>query len=188
MELRDRFIAVTTRFKDARGDFRNTAVAMIEALGPNNAPLPIVVATRSAIWIAPRDLEFGLEFDSGYGPFQVELDIDNAATRGAEWSRAQGGVIAFARGKNEYLPVAPCEVYPEVRRLWLGWIDRLLEAGVDGVDIRVSAHGTLTDESEAYGYNTPVLEEYARGGGAGLPMPRRLRSCAASTTPASCAR
>ena len=80
-------------------------------------------------------------------------------------------------------------MYPEVRRLWLGWIDRLLEAGVDRINIRVSAHGTLTNDSEAYGYNAPVLEEYARGGGSGTPkLPRRLRSCAASTTPASCAR
>ena len=104
MELRDRFIAVTTQFKDARGDFRNTAVAMIEALGPNRAPLPIVVATRSAIWIAPRDLEFGLEFDSGYGPFQVGLDIDNAATRGAEWSRAQGGSDCVRPGQERVPP------------------------------------------------------------------------------------
>jgi hypothetical protein len=136
---------------------------MIEVFGPGPAALPIVVATRSAIWIAPRSFRtHGLEFDSGYGPFQVDLDVDNDSLRGAEWSLARGGCIAFARGKNDYLPVAPCEAYPEVRRLWLGWVDRLLDAGVDGLDLRVSAHGTLTDEPEAYGWNEPVVEEYRR--------------------------
>ena len=171
LALQDRFVAVTTSLGGETGDFRNTAVAMIEALGPDGAPLPVVVASRSAIWVTPRDFRTGgLEFDSGYGPFLIDLDIDNAAPRGAEWSRALGGVIAFARGKNEYLPVAPCEVYPEVQRFWLGWIDRLLDAAVDGIDLRVSAHGTLTDEPAAYGFNAPILEEYARlHPGAGPP-------------------
>ena len=44
--------------------------------------------------------------------------------------------------------------------MWLGWIDRLLAANVDGIDLRISAHGTLTDEPLAYGFNEPVVEEY----------------------------
>jgi len=163
LRLTERFVAVTTKLGGARGDFRNTAGAMIEVYGHGPDPLPIVVATRSAIWISPRSFRsHGLEFDSGYGPFQVDLDVDNESTRGAEWSLARGGCIAFARGKNDHLPVAPCEVYPEVRRLWRGWVDRLLDAGVDGIDLRVSAHGTLTDEPEAYGFNEPIVEEYRR--------------------------
>jgi hypothetical protein len=167
LALTDRFVAVTTDLPGPRGDFRNTALAMIEVFGDGPEPLPIVVATLSAIWTTPRSFrDGGLEFDSGYGPFLVELDVNNEPARGVEWSRAQGGCIAFSRGKNEYLAVAPCEVYPEVQRLWLGWVDRLLAAGVDGIDLRVSAHGTLTDEPHAYGWNEPVAAEYRRLHGA----------------------
>ena len=163
LHLTDPYILITTNFKDEKGDFRNTALGMLEAYGPGPEPLPIVVATRSAIVRdSPRDFRScGLAFDSGLGPLQVDLDVDNASTKeGHWWTRfVSGGAIAFAKGKNEYL-VAACEAYPEVRKLWSGWVDRLIEAGVDGIDLRVSAHGTYTDEPHAYGFNEPVLEEY----------------------------
>jgi hypothetical protein len=163
LNLNERYTLITTNFRDEKGDFQNTALGMLEVYGPGPEPLPIVVANRSAIWDTPRSfLTGGLEFDSGYGPFQVQLDIDNNSRGGSDWWRPQGGCIAFARGKNEYLPCAPCEVYPEVTKLWMGWIDRLIESGVDGVDLRISSHGTLTDEPFEYGFNDPIIEEYSR--------------------------
>ena len=66
----------------------------------------------------------------------------------------------FSQGKNETLACTPCEADPQVQKLWLGWIDRLIEAGVDGVDIRISAHGSLTDEPWDYGFNPSIAEEY----------------------------
>jgi hypothetical protein len=50
----------------------------------------------------------------------------------------------------------------------------MLDAGVDGVDLRVSAHGCLTDEPEAYGWNPPVLEAYVERHGAGSVDLRKL--------------
>ena len=169
LHLTDRYILITTDFKDEKGDFRNTALGMLEVYGPGPEPLPIVVATRGAIVRdSPRDFRScGLAFDCGLGPLQVDLDVDNTVTKeGPWWTRfVSGGAVAFARGKNEYL-VASCEVYPEVRKLWSGWVDRLIEAGVDGIDLRVSAHGTYTDEPHAYGFNEPILEEYRQRFGA----------------------
>ena len=163
LHLTDPYILITTNFKDEKGDFRNTALGMLEVYGPGPEPLPIVVATRSAIVRdSPRDFRSsGLAFDSGLGPLEVDLDVDNASNKeGPWWTRfVSGGAIAFAKGKNEYL-VAACEVYPEVRQLWSVWVDRLIEAGVDGIDLRISAHGTYTDEPHSYGFNEPVLTEY----------------------------
>lgn len=171
----DEFILVTTDFEDEEGDFRNTAMAMVEAYGTEPDPLPIVVATRSAIWIRPRDFrEGGLEFDSGLGPYQVDLDVNNASTEGTMFGIVKkskwnwGGCIAFARGKNDHLPCTPCEVYPEVQKLWMGWVDRLIDAGVDGVDLRISAHGSLANDAYEYGFNEPILEEYQKRFGADL--------------------
>ncbi|MDP6064492.1 MAG: hypothetical protein QGI49_06840 [SAR202 cluster bacterium] len=169
LDLSDRFIAVTTGLK-GQGDFVNTAVGMVEAYGLGPEPMPVVVATRGAIWGRPRDFrEYGLDFDCGLGTYQVPFDDQNdAGDDSSRWSSMlTGGLIAFARGKNEYLACTPCEVYPEVRRLWSGWVQSLIDAGVDGIDVRISAHGGLTDESAEYGYNPPIVEEFTERYGVG---------------------
>ena len=163
LDLPEKFILVTTNLRDGAPDFVNTPVGMIEAYGDGPDPLPIVVAARSVTWISPRDFRtYGLDFDGGLGTLQVPLDEDNTTrTESGEWSSHQsGGVIAFARGKNDYAPSMPCVVYPEVRKLWAGWIDRMLDTDVDGIDLRVSSHGNLVDEPWEYGFNEPVLDEY----------------------------
>ena len=157
LALTDKYILVTTNFKDGRGDFQNTALGMLEVSGESPVPLPVVMATGKGFGPSQRDFRtHGLEFDCGLGHHRVALDEDNASPSGTGDS---AGVIAFARGKNEYLPSAPCEVYPEVRRLWSGWVGRLLDAGVDGIDLRLSAHGSLTDEPNEYGFNEPVIDQ-----------------------------
>ena len=64
-----------------------------------------------------------------------------------------GGCIALARGKNDYLAATPCECDPDVRQLWQNWVDQILRTGADGIDLRISAHGSLTDEPFNYGMN-----------------------------------
>jgi hypothetical protein len=158
--LDDPFVLLTTTFREGPSDFRNSAIAMVEAVGLDRRTLPIVVATRSATARSTRDFRTsGLEFDCGYGPFPIDLDIDNAASQ-ETWSVPQGGCVAFAVGKNAFLAGAPCESEHEVRRIWLRRLRRMIEAGVDGVDVRVSAHGSLTDEPTAYGFNPVVLDAY----------------------------
>ena len=178
LDLSDPYILVTTNFTDEAGDFRNTALGMIEAYGSELEPLPIVVAIKGDFW-GRHALDFrtdGLEFDSGDGPVEIVLDASNSGSgasledvslfpvaSGASGPRRRDdGLIAFARGKNEYLPLTPCEVYPEVRKLWSGYVDRLIEAGVDGIDVRSSSHSSRTDEPTEYGFNEPLLEEYRR--------------------------
>ena len=172
LNLTDRYILITTDFRDEGGDFTNTAVGMLEVYGPHPEPLPIVVATRSAISkYCPREFRtYGLDFDSGLGLLPVDLDVSNSGVKPGDWWNKfmSGGVIAFARGKNEYLPCTPCELYPEVQKLWSGWVERLIQAGVDGIDLRISAHGSLTDEPYAYGFNEPVVEAYRQRFGADL--------------------
>ena len=169
LDLRDKYILVTTDFNDGNGDFSNTGIGMIEAFGDDSSPLPIEVATLSTVWNGPRDFRTGgLEFDSGFGTLAVTLDTNNQKQEGVdEWeSHQRGGVIAFARGKNDYLPSTPCEIYPGVRKLWAGWVDRILDTGVDGIDIRISHHGSIVDEPLAYGFNEPILAEFSQRFGA----------------------
>ena len=163
LDLRDRFIAVTTNFDDDEGAFANTAFEMVRAYGPEGRRLPIVVASHKAVWRPQRDFRAGdLEYDAGVGDEVVRLDVDNSrpVSSGAD------GVIAFARGRNEYLSGSVCEAYPEVREYWLDWVGQCIAAGVDGVDVRISCHSSWTNNPETYGFNAPVAAEYERRYGA----------------------
>ena len=165
LDLRDRFVVVTTGFTGGEPDFVNTPQAMIDAYGDGPDPLPVEVASLSAIWHRPRDFRTGgLEFDSGFGVLQVALDADNSARAGPDgWDMMhRHGAVAFGKGRNEYVPATPCEMYPEMRKAWDGWVGFILDAGVDGIDIRISSHGNNVDDPFDYGYNEPVVEAFRR--------------------------
>ena len=167
LNLLDPFIAVTTGFEDGEGTFTNTAVEMVRALGPDDRPLPIVVASHKAIWRPQRDFRSGdLEYDTGLGSAVVRLDVSNSA---AEFKNVltyaddvPDGVIAFAKGRNRYLSGSLCEGDPEVETYWLDWVSDCIAAGVDGLDVRISCHSSWTDSPEIYGFNPPVTAEYER--------------------------
>lgn len=177
LEIHEPFVVVTTTHSDGIGDFRNTPLGMVDVFGDAGQPLDCVLATHAALWIKPRDFRtYGLEFDQGYGHIPVTLDTPWSAPTGDRWTHFSGedefadealfghgqagGFIGIARGKNTHLSATPCETYPEVRALWLDWVQAMLDTGVDGVDLRISAHGSLSDEPDAYGWNPPVLDAY----------------------------
>ncbi len=94
-----------------------------------------------------------------------------------DWPNTSGrqGLIAFARGHNEYLPGALCETEPQVREFWLSCIDEMLDAGVDGIDFRVESHSTHTDYYEEYGFNEIVLKKCGRRGKTDLETIAQVR-------------
>ena len=156
--LADPYVLVTTDFTDGPPDFQNTGTDMLAAFDEQGNEIPGVFAAGNGIWEASR-VDFrnwGLIFDVGRGRALVHLDAPNASGR--------QGLIAFARGRNEYLPGALCETEPQVRAFWLSCIREMLDAGVDGIDFRVENHGTHTDYDDEYGYNDAVLEACARLG------------------------
>ncbi len=165
LNLLDPFIAVTTNFEDHEGAFSNTAVEMVRAFGPDDQPLPIVVASHKAIWRPQRDLRNGdLEFDTGLGGAMVRLDVSNSASAFdnvlSHAADAPDGVIAFAKGRNRYVSGSLCEGEPEVQAHWMEWVSDCMAAGVDGLDVRISCHSSWTDSPEIYGFNPPVAAEY----------------------------
>jgi hypothetical protein len=185
------FVVLTTTLTEGAGDFRNTPVGMVEADDAGGRPIDCVVATHAALWVRPRDFRtYGLEFDMGYGhlpftldepwrgvrgnPFQPFAGEDEFADETLFGKGPAGGFVALAPGRNAYLAATPCEAYPEVRELWLGWVRAMLDAGVDGVNLRISAHGCLSDEPDAYGWNPPVLAAYRARFGDGPVDPARL--------------
>lgn len=191
LDLTEPFLVLTTTWLEGEGDFRNTPTGMVEALDAEGNLLPCVLATHAAGWIQPRDFRrFGLEFDMGYGHFPFTLDAPWRGVTGDPWAAfaghdefarqtllgngPAGGFVGLARGKNEYLAAAPAESHAAVRALWLSWVRKMLDAGVDGVNLRVSAHGGLSDEPEAYGWDPPALAAYRAQFGPGEVEPARL--------------
>jgi hypothetical protein len=160
-EINDPYLAVLTGFTEGQADFMNAGADLLVALDSDGREIPGVTATGGAIWYRDQvDLQqWGLMFDYGWGRQPVALD--NPTTPG---ERRTSGFVAFARGRNAYLPGALCETEPEVQEYWLSCVREMLDAGVDGIDFREENHSTHTDYPEEYGYNPAVLAECARRG------------------------
>lgn len=159
--LEDPYILITTDFKDGSGDFKNTGLALMTAFDAQGREIPGVFASGAAIWEGDR-VDFrswGLIFDMGWTRQTVCLDTPNdGASEKVGYGAGRSGLIAFSRGRNEYLPGALCEADPDVQAFWLSWVDEMIAAGVDGVDMRVENHSTHTDYPEEYGFNPVVLD------------------------------
>lgn len=161
--LIDRYILVTTDFREGPGDFENLGTELLVALDENNVEIPGVFSSGAAVWEGDR-VDFrtwGLVFDFGWTRQKAVLDAPNTAPPDAVgYGSGRTGLIAFAQGRNEYLPGALCETEPEVQAYWLRCIQEMIAADVDGIDFRVENHSTHTDYPEEYGYN-PVITDRA---------------------------
>ncbi len=157
--LTNKYVLVTTDFTEGPADFENAGTDILTALDSEGSEIPGVFYNGAMIYMRDK-IDFrnwGLLFDCGYGRGMTQLDLPNTS--------GKQGVVAFARGRNEYLPGALCETEPAVRAYWLDCIQEMLDAGVDGVDLRVENHGTHTDYPEEYGGNEVILKACeARGG------------------------
>lgn len=71
-----------------------------------------------------------------------------------------GNTFAWAPGHMPTLKANLCEGEPAVRDYWLGEIDRLIEAGYDGVDLRLVCHSAAVSNYLDYGYNEPIIRAY----------------------------
>lgn len=157
LNLEDKYILVTTNFKEEPADFVNSELNMLEVFGPDGMQLPVSIGLEHRIW--PIDnFNFrtsGIVFDDGgYGRESIKLDSPNMS--------GNEGFLAFTRGRNEYLPTALCESYNEVRDFWLTMVQECLDAGVDGVDFRIENHSTHTSDPFSYGFNDVILTEYQK--------------------------
>lgn len=168
-ELRHPYVLVTTDFADGPTDFENTDLAMISAYDAAGCPIKGCIASGAAIWFGEQ-VDFrrwGLMFDLGYNGQLMRLDDPNASGR--------QGLVAFAPGRNEYLPGALCETEPLVQEFWLRCLEAVLDTGVDGVDLREESHSTHTNHPEEYGYNEVVLAQCRQRGQVDRPTIAAVR-------------
>ena len=152
LNLRSKYVLLTTDFSSGHGDFSNSGTALLKAMDERGQEIPGVFASGGTVWL-PEMVDFrksGLMFDYGFGSRLVTLDTPNASGR--------DGFVAFTAGRNSYLPGALCETEPEVQAFWFSCLDEMIAAGVDGVDFREENHSTHTDFPQEYGFNPTVLK------------------------------
>lgn len=170
LNLRDRYVLVTTDFTDGPGDFANTWDRLVTCFDEKGREIPTVQATGTAIWF-PEWEDFrtgGLCFDTGRGPEVVTLDLPNQP--GADGTSREGsakhheagqkkvqGCVAVSRGRNTHVAGGLCETEPAVQQYWLSCIQEMLDAGVDGIEFRVENHSCHSDRPEEFGFNAAVM-------------------------------
>jgi len=162
LKLKDKYVLITTDFTESQPDFVNAGTALVEVIDARKRVIPVEIASGISFF-SHRLQNFrtaGLSFDTGWGASPVALDVDN--------SSGTKGLIAFARGRNRFLPGPLCETEPGVQRFWMDSLEEMIAAGVDGVDFREQNHGSGTDHPEDYGFNEVILEQCGRLKGAAL--------------------
>ena len=104
--------------------------------------------------------ETGIEFD-------VVPGIPTAIFPGYDYIRQRhcldsgDGILAIARGKDDGAIAALSPSFPEVREWWLSWLGECLDAGADGLELRVRNHGSPMAWAE-FGFEAPVRDEFLK--------------------------
>jgi hypothetical protein len=145
LDIADHFLALTY---EGGSDplFGNRLDALVEVFDREGHLLPLTFSTHP----------------NPPGRFAETGFVMNSAGCGSRIFWIQGKqALGFAVGVERYLSGALCPAYPKVRKWWLQQIQECIDAGVDGVDVRVCHHNHAVDW-EAYGFNEPLVEAFQK--------------------------
>ena len=146
-------------------ELANTLAALVEVADTHAQAIPFTYGLAPTQPREVRDstwLDVGIAFDAAR--------LTPVPGRGIALKRSGGririnlaecGSLGIARGRNEYLTGMVEMAYPEVRNWLTGIMLEALDAGADGVDIRLANH-TESLDWENYGFNPPIIEEFKR--------------------------
>lgn len=172
-----RYLAVTLNGdREHLQTLQTTPATMFRIFGPD-APIPITLSVHARNGASPtnralpphgrlwgmesRPLRNSMEFrDWGFEFEWYGADI----FYGDGWH--SDSVYGIARGKILAMKGTACEAYPEVRACWLEQVAALIDAGYDGVDIRLQNHSGMVADFADFGFNPPLIERYRQVHGA----------------------
>ncbi|MDE3256680.1 MAG: hypothetical protein OYM47_02460 [Gemmatimonadota bacterium] len=162
LEISQPFFGI--RFAGAVG-LTNTLTALVEVEDVSGAP---VVFTWGFFPRSDYSTSLGTFEEAGIGFDANWLIPFENHPGGHDWQHSAGRYrlnvdkvpfIGIARGRNRFLTSSVELAYPDVRRWLLDIVQYELDAGCDGVDIRVESH-TQNMDFENYGFGKPVVEAF----------------------------
>jgi len=168
LSIKHKFVALEVASREC--SFTNTLVNLIHIFGENGEERLVtygIVArggthelTENVSAVTP-DIDFrkyGIQFDlqpgtpsslfPGYDPISAPYTLD-----------AGDGIVALAAGKDEGTLAAMSPAFPEVRAWWLSWVQDCLDAGADGIELRVRNHHSHLTWGE-FGFERPVRDRF----------------------------
>ncbi len=161
-------IAVDSRSRS----FANTLINLIHVFGEKGEERRLTYGTAPRILDArvkvqgAASVASSSDFLSGGVEFDVFRNGVNTAVRpgfnGMESSCMlddRDGFIAVAGGKERAAIAALSPSFPEVRAWWLSWVQDCLDAGADGIELRMRNHHDSFTWAE-FGFEPPVRDEF----------------------------
>ncbi len=156
------FIAVTY---SGPKPIANTLAALVEIEDSAGERVPFTFGlgpVRTPQERAPDWRSAGIAFDAAF----------NTPIPGRGWTMTESGgrhrielgpqsFLGLARGRNKHLSGVIELAYPQARQWLTAMASRAVDAGCDGVDIRMTTH-TESLDWENYGFGAPVVEEFLR--------------------------
>ncbi len=168
LQIKEPYVAIRAPGHGAARSFSNSLDKLVTVLDKQGQPLPFTYglysrAERLQLW---KNTKAGSAARSNMWPHGYVFNWHNAARRNFLSATRysvdnEKGFLALAKGKERYVTGALSPAYPEVRQLWLRHVGECLDAGVDGVDLRVGNHNRSL-EWENYGFEPPVRDAFIR--------------------------
>lgn len=173
LDLRSKYTAI---YIGKRGQsFSNRLIDLIHVFGEKGEErrltygimrrTPVVEASVGGASVPADFRQVGIEYDANHGTPSVIFAGDFISRPHALDSH--DGILAFARGKDRSPIGRLSPSYPEVRDWWLTWVRQCLDAGADGMELRVRNHSYHLAWSE-YGFEAPVRDEFLKRYGVDL--------------------
>ena len=161
LEVDEPYLALQSLIPENVDSFGNTLDKLITLYDKDGRPIPFTYGPDRNGY-GPRAEGDplnggGFAFDNVNQAFRNEYA---RVTRHAINNRLLG-CLGLARGKERHICGFLSPAYPEVRAYWLRHVRECLDAGVDGVDIRVQNHNKCL-EWERYGFEAPVVREFKK--------------------------
>jgi len=167
LEVRSPYLALAV---EGRGEsFANTLVNLIHVFGDKGEERRLtygVMARTEAAEPEKCDLRggvqdfrtLGVEFDCWLGTVScVFPDFDGMRARYA--LDGASGLLAVARGKEQGPIAVLSPSFAEAQDWWLTWVQDCLDAGADGIELRVRNHHSTLAWRE-FGFEQPVRDEF----------------------------
>lgn len=170
MNLKSRYVAVYVEGRDSK--FSNSLINLIHVFGDKGEERHLTYGlVRRTTQMIPNEAGGMDPYNTDFRQVGVEYDVSwgglpSSVTAGDYISRIRAidsgeGFLAFAGGKDRSPVGRPSPSFPEVRAYWMDWVKHILDAGADGVELRMRSHGYHIAWGE-FGFEQPVRDEFLK--------------------------